>query len=131
MLKRIGVPTDQFTLDDGSGLSRENRLSAHALCEVLKHKYHGRDRDVFLNSLAIAGEDGTLEDRFRNGLKGRVFGKSGYINGVSALSGYLKAKDGRHYAFSILMNGISTNWTAKQLQESIVKAIDDHAGDAQ
>jgi D-alanyl-D-alanine carboxypeptidase/D-alanyl-D-alanine-endopeptidase (penicillin-binding protein 4) len=127
MLKRIGVPTDQFNLDDGSGLSRENRLSAAALCAVLRHQYHARARDLFLSSLAVAGEDGTLEDRFKTHLRGRVFAKSGFINGVSALSGYVKAKDGRHYAFAILMNGVGSNFTAKQLQEAIVKAIDDNA----
>ena len=127
MLKRIGVPSDEFALDDGSGLSRENRLSANALCSILKQQYHGRDRDVFLSSLALAAEDGTLEDRFRNHLRGRVHAKSGFINGVSALSGYVKARDGRHYAFSVLMNNVTSNFTAKQIQEAIVKAIDDNA----
>ena len=71
------------------------------------------------------GGDGTLEKRFRDSdLRGRVFGKSGYVNGVSSLSGYVKAKDGQWYAFSILMNGVSDIATCKQIQERIVKAID-------
>jgi D-alanyl-D-alanine carboxypeptidase/D-alanyl-D-alanine-endopeptidase (penicillin-binding protein 4) len=136
LLRRIGVPGDQFTLDDGSGLSRENRLSAGALCRLLEHQYHGRNREVFLSSLAIGGQDGTLEDRFRGPLAGRVLAKSGYINGVSALSGYLRKgptaadEEPQWYAFSILMNGITANWKAKELQEGIVKAIDDNAATA-
>jgi D-alanyl-D-alanine carboxypeptidase len=62
-------------------------------------------------------------------LHDRVFGKSGYVNSVSALSGYLKAQDGRWYAFSILMNDLAggTNNTAKEVQERIVGANDENA----
>ena len=88
----------------------------------------GRNRDAFIHSLAVAGEDGTFEKRFRNNnLRGRVFGKSGYIAGVSCLSGYVKTESGQWFAFSILMNGITDNGTAKALQERIVAAIDDNA----
>jgi len=128
-LKRIGVPEAEFHLDDGCGLSRENTVSAATILAVLTHDYHGKDREVFLNSLAVAGADGTFEKRFKNNLKGRVFGKSGYVSGVSALSGYLHARDDRWYAFSILMNNLpeGTNNTAKALQEKIVAAIDENA----
>ena len=71
--------------------------------------------------------DGTLDDRFRGtDLRGRVIGKSGFVNGVSCLSGFLHAKDGQAYAFSILMNGIpdKSNSGAKFLQERIVRAVD-------
>jgi D-alanyl-D-alanine carboxypeptidase len=55
-----------------------------------------------------------------------VFGKSGFVEGVSTLSGYLKAKDDRWYAFSILVNGIPrlSNGQVKALQERIVRAVD-------
>ena len=79
-------------------------------------------------SLSIAGVDGTLEDRFKGSdLRGRVTGKSGFVNGVRSLSGFLKARDGQYYAFSILMNKIPDDPTAKILQEKIVKAVDSHA----
>jgi D-alanyl-D-alanine carboxypeptidase/D-alanyl-D-alanine-endopeptidase (penicillin-binding protein 4) len=81
----------------------------------------------FLSSLAVAGVDGTLDDRFRGSdIRGRLFGKSGFVEGVSSLSGYLHARDGGWYAFSILMNGIPhlSNSEIKPLQEKIVKAVD-------
>ena len=56
-----------------------------------------------------------------------VTGKSGYINGVRSLSGYLRTKDGQFYAFSILMNKVSDAAEIKALQEKIVKAVDTHA----
>ena len=126
-LKRTGVTDDQFKLDDGSGLSRENAISPDAILKILAHNFQSSHRDAFMSSLAVAGEDGTFERRFKNNLKGRVFGKSGYIAGVSALSGYVKTEDGKWFAFSILMNDITDNVTAKTLQERIVAAIDENA----
>ena len=63
--------------------------------------------------------------RFLDDLRGRVFAKSGFVNNVSCLSGYLKTRDDQWYAFSILIN--SVGYGAKQLQEKIVKAIDVNA----
>ena len=128
-LQAIGVEPSQFRLDDGCGLSRENAVSADALLKVLTHNYHGPNRDAFIRSLAVAGADGTFENRFKSDLKGRVFGKSGYINNVSALSGFVRTQSDRWYAFSILMNNLpgGTNPTAKRMQERIVAAIDDNA----
>jgi D-alanyl-D-alanine carboxypeptidase/D-alanyl-D-alanine-endopeptidase (penicillin-binding protein 4) len=126
-LKSLNIGDSEFKLDDGCGLSKENRISANALTRVLAHNFQGDYWPVFLNSLAVAGVDGTLDDRFvGTDLKGRVFAKSGYVAGVSSLSGYLKTNDGRWYAFSILFNGIprGTNSTAKVIQERIVRAID-------
>jgi D-alanyl-D-alanine carboxypeptidase/D-alanyl-D-alanine-endopeptidase (penicillin-binding protein 4) len=126
-LKRVGIAEEQFKLDDGSGLSRENAISPDAMLKILAHNFQSPHRETFVNSLAVAGADGTFEKRFKNNLKGRVFGKSGYIAGVSALSGYVKTEDGKWFAFSILMNGITNNVTAKTLQERIVAAIDENA----
>jgi D-alanyl-D-alanine carboxypeptidase/D-alanyl-D-alanine-endopeptidase (penicillin-binding protein 4) len=128
-LARIGVRPSEFHLDDGSGLSRENNVSANTIVTVLAHNFAGKNREVFLSSLAVPGEEGTFKRRFSGKLHDRVFGKSGYVNSVSALSGYLKASDGRWYAFSILMNNLpaGTNNTAKEVQERIVGTIDSNS----
>jgi D-alanyl-D-alanine carboxypeptidase/D-alanyl-D-alanine-endopeptidase (penicillin-binding protein 4) len=129
-LKSIGVLETHFHLDDGCGLSRENTVSADAIVKVLSHNFLGKNREIFLSSLAVPGEEGTFKNRFKGKLHDRVFGKSGYVNSVSALSGYLKAKDEKWYAFSILMNNLpaGTNNVAKEIQERIVTAIDENAG---
>jgi D-alanyl-D-alanine carboxypeptidase len=65
--------------------------------------------------------------RFANtDLRGRVLGKSGFVNGVSGLTGFVHAKDGNWYCFSILMNGIpnGSNAIAKNLQERVIEALD-------
>lgn len=126
-LTRIGVSKDQFKLDDGCGLSKENLISASAVAQVLVHNYFSPDAKVFLDSLSVAGQDGTLNDRFAGTtLRGRVLGKTGTVNGVSCLSGYLNAQDGHRYAFSILMNK-SYAGAGKPAQEHIVAAIDNDA----
>ena len=130
-LTKAGVPESEFRLDDGSGLSKQNHITPHALVRVLSYDYYSKNHDVLLNSLAVAGVDGTLEERFKGtDLRHRVIGKSGFVEGVSCLSGFLKTKDNQWYAFSIMMNGIpyKSNSLAKSLQEKIVRSIDNHAG---
>jgi D-alanyl-D-alanine carboxypeptidase/D-alanyl-D-alanine-endopeptidase (penicillin-binding protein 4) len=127
-LRSVGAADDEFHLDDGCGLSRENVISPRALAKVLSHEFHSKNKEAYFVSLSVAGVDGTLDDRFKGSdLRGRVVGKSGFVNGVRSLSGYLRAKDGAQYAFSILMNHIPDDPTIKILQEKIVKAVDAHA----
>jgi serine-type D-Ala-D-Ala carboxypeptidase/endopeptidase (penicillin-binding protein 4) len=126
-LKRIGAREEQFDIADGSGLARANTVSPQTLVQVLVHSYHQSSREMYVNSLAVGGGDGTLRNRFQNmEASGRVYAKSGFISGVTALSGYLEGKDGQWYAFSIMMNGIApgTNATMRNLQDRIVNAVD-------
>lgn len=126
-LTSLGVHPDQFVLDDGSGLSRNNRVSPDLIVRLLRHQFHGPNRDLFLSTLSVGGMDGTLENRFTNTpLKNRVFAKSGFIDGVSSLSGYVQTTDNQWYAFSVLFNGIGkgTNATAKKIQEKIVLSLE-------
>ncbi len=124
-LQKVGVSAAEFTFDDGCGLSRKNSVSSNALARVLAYDFASANHDTFTASLSVAGVDGTLDNRFRDSdLRGRVLAKSGFISGVSCLSGLLKAKDNHWYAFSIMMNGVGDIATCKQLQEKIVKAVD-------
>jgi D-alanyl-D-alanine carboxypeptidase/D-alanyl-D-alanine-endopeptidase (penicillin-binding protein 4) len=125
-LRGIGVSADEFSLRDGSGMSRNNLISPNAMVKVLEREFHG-NRKVFIDSLAIAGVDGTFSDRFAGTtLKGRVFGKSGYIAGVRSTSGFLQARDNNWYAFSILINRlpVGSDGNAKPIQDKIIQAID-------
>ncbi|HEV2295163.1 MAG TPA: D-alanyl-D-alanine carboxypeptidase/D-alanyl-D-alanine-endopeptidase [Tepidisphaeraceae bacterium] len=126
-VRSCGVTEEQFRLDDGCGLSKENAISAEAIVRVLAREFGGKNRQMFLDSLSVSGADGTLKDRFAASvLSGRVFAKSGYVNYVGTLSGYVNTTDGSWYAFSILMNEVPfrTNNKAKELQERIVNAIE-------
>lgn len=91
---------------DGSGLSKRNLLSAHSLINVLIFMDHqfGEGHD-FITSLPIGGADGTLKKRFTNeSITRSLRGKTGYLNSVATLSGYLENVDGKHFAFALLIN---------------------------
>lgn len=108
---------------DGSGLTSTNRSSPADVVKMLtrvRQQSFGRD---FVDSLAIAGRDGTLADRMRgSAAEGNCHAKTGTITGVSALSGY--CFNGKHkYAFSILMNGVTDLSAAHRGQDRIAALI--------
>lgn len=114
---------------DGSGLSRDNRIAAATMTAWLDTFHRDALRGpIFIDSLADGGVSGTLESRFGNvDLHGTtVQAKSGYINYVSCLSGYVTAPDGRRRTFSILVNDLTEPGfvgKAKKLQEQILSAV--------
>ena len=80
-------------------------------------------REQFIDSLAIAGQDGTLKDRMRRGTaRARCRGKTGTLSNVSALSGYCEALSGDTYAYSILMNYVYPPG-ARRLQDAMLQAL--------
>jgi D-alanyl-D-alanine carboxypeptidase/D-alanyl-D-alanine-endopeptidase (penicillin-binding protein 4) len=121
-LEEAGVPLVGVRLADGSGLSRLDRLTAATLVAVLEAGLaQGELRDAFLASLAVAGVDGTLEDRLeRRPARGQVIAKTGTTGISSALSGFVRDR----YVFAILQNGrpISTYW-ARLAQDRFALAL--------
>jgi serine-type D-Ala-D-Ala carboxypeptidase/endopeptidase (penicillin-binding protein 4) len=111
------------SLVDGSGLARGNRASPASIVRLLAAMYRRDDFDPFVDSLPIAGQDGTLFDRMRRGAaKFRCRGKTGTLSNVSALSGYCEARTGDNYAYSILRNGVYPTG-ARRLQDRMLQAI--------
>lgn len=114
---------------DGSGMSRDNRIAPATLTRWLDvMQRDARASDLFLASLATPGT-GTLQKRFRAaGPVNLLQAKSGYLEGVVALSGYLTHRDSGHrVAFSVLVNGVTPGEgtiAARKLQEDIALAID-------
>jgi D-alanyl-D-alanine carboxypeptidase/D-alanyl-D-alanine-endopeptidase (penicillin-binding protein 4) len=124
-LRGLGVDEREFVIADGSGLSRDNRLSANALTRVLMHLATGPDWEFYRSSLAVGGLDGTIENHFwETKYRGRVQAKSGYIQAVRALSGVVRTDSG-DYIFSILANRAGNG--ARGAIDSAVKAIVDWA----
>jgi D-alanyl-D-alanine carboxypeptidase/D-alanyl-D-alanine-endopeptidase (penicillin-binding protein 4) len=106
-LERLGVSSAGLVQVDGSGLSRANRVTAAQMTALLEAVLSGPSgsAEAFVQSLALAGETGTLEDRMQDEpARGRVRGKTGFIDGTSALSGVAHALSGRTLVFSILVN---------------------------
>jgi D-alanyl-D-alanine carboxypeptidase/D-alanyl-D-alanine-endopeptidase (penicillin-binding protein 4) len=118
--RRLGA---RARLADGSGLSRGNRASPGQVVRLLRAIVDEESHDAFVNSLPVAGRDGTLYDRMRRGpARRRCRAKTGTLSDVSALSGYCEARSGDTYAFSILMNGVYTPG-ARRLQDRMLQAI--------
>ena len=87
-LVSLGADAGSFNIDDGSGLSSQNKLSAGIIVRVLADAYSSDLWPVFKDTLAAGGIDGTLKKYFyQNKYRGKVFAKTGYINSVRALSG--------------------------------------------
>jgi D-alanyl-D-alanine carboxypeptidase/D-alanyl-D-alanine-endopeptidase (penicillin-binding protein 4) len=100
-LTSVGV---EATLADGCGLSRSNRCTAEGLVTLLTWWQKHRHFKVWRDSLAVSGtEPGTLRRRMTS-IKGKVQAKTGHINGVACLSGYLDTDGGDTIVFSILVN---------------------------
>ncbi len=120
-LTELGLDESQFYIDDGSGLSRQNELTARTLTTVLRHLYKSSNWDLYSDSLSVGGIDGTLDGHFRQDkYKGRIRGKTGYIAGVKSLSGICYTDKGK-YIFSILGN----NGPSRSAINSIAQAIID------
>lgn len=119
-LAEAGVPADEYTIHDGSGLARLNLVTPGAVVQLLKHMYAGPQRENFLSILPVGGLDGTLNSRFPNpALAGRIHAKTGSLTHVSALSGYAQRANGDWMAFSILVNNF--NGGASEIHELMDK----------
>lgn len=129
LARAYAIPPDRLIVCDGGGLSRDNRVAASAVTALLAGAAIRRDALVFLTSLSIGGVDGTLEHRLTTPpCKGRVLAKTGYIAGVSSLSGYI-LDDSRRVtiAFAILINRLPGDRLsqARGLQDSICRVLID------
>lgn len=106
-LKSLGLDPSRFHLVDGSGRSRNNRASAGAYIDFLQALARWDKFEAFEPTLAVPGSyDGSLRHRMLSeATRGKVFAKTGYIQGVVTLCGYVTAQSGQKYVFSILING--------------------------
>ncbi|MCX7833384.1 MAG: D-alanyl-D-alanine carboxypeptidase/D-alanyl-D-alanine-endopeptidase [Ignavibacteria bacterium] len=110
----IGISRDSYEILEGSGLTRYNMVTSGAITKLLKYMYDQIDIfDTFLNSLAIAGVDGTLANRMKNTeAEHNVYAKTGTLNYVSTLAGYAISRDNELMIFYIAMNGFKKDKTA-------------------
>jgi D-alanyl-D-alanine carboxypeptidase/D-alanyl-D-alanine-endopeptidase (penicillin-binding protein 4) len=94
-----------IALQDGSGLSRQNLVTPAATVDLLRYMYQHPQRQVFLNSLPVAGIDGTLQSRMRGTpAQDNLRAKTGSIRYMSALSGYVTTARGERLVFSLMAN---------------------------
>lgn len=106
-LQEIGVAPGSVLMHDGSGLSRHDLITPNAVVQLYSYMSRSRMATAWRESLTIAGVDGTLANRFK-GTRGEnnVRGKTGTIDQVSSLSGYMTTAAGERLAFSLVTNNL-------------------------
>ena len=132
-LDKIGINVRDFVVADGSGLSRENRLTPHGITVLLRAMWHHEDSETqraFVRSLPVGGRTGTLERRYASGdARGNVRAKTGYIRRVRTLSGYVTTTTGRTVAFSLMCNGYTVRTRrVNRAQDAVVELLADYEG---
>ena len=121
LTSEVGLDPAEFNISDGSGLSRHNVITPRAIAKLLYWADQQPTKDLWHHCMAKPGEEGTLENR----LVGITFeGKTGTMEMICALSGYLHLSDGRVLSVSILVNdyAISTAET-RGLMDSFLKNL--------
>lgn len=119
----IGM-TNNTVIIDGSGHSRYNLVSPVQITRLLNYAYNNpKIATDFIQALPVAGTDGTLKYRM-NEIRGRVKAKTGTLDNVSSLSGYIKTNRGHTVIFSIIVNGVAPPLTKyRHLQDNICQYL--------
>ena len=121
-LKTRGLVLPELVIGNGSGLSREARISASSMSRVLVGAHKSRYGPEFLTSLSLGGLDGTLEKRFR-GIDdpSRIRMKTGTLRDVSSIAGYVTGTSGNVYAVVVFVNHPGAQYgLGEQIQSTIV-----------
>ncbi len=120
--EEIGIPGSGFKLFDGSGLSRMNLLSPIAIIRLLNYIAAQKDFNQFLETLARPNEIGTLKNRLRGtNVEKRIWAKTGSMNFVNNIAGYVKTTEGELISFTICFNNFTTpSSTIRNIQDLIL-----------
>ena len=113
------IDNENIRLSDGCGLSRENFLTPRFQTALLRFLLRRPYFNLFLDTLAVSGTDGTLSSRLSSeSVKGAIRAKTGSLNGVATLSGYIATQSGKNLVFSIFANRVTST-------EAVRKTIDE------
>ena len=122
-LTQAGIASDQYVFYDGSGLSRQNLVTPHAIVQFCATHQHSRGARLTNRACRWPGVDGSLSERLEGSrLEKRVLAKTGSLGGVKTLSGYATTDSGQTIAFSILSNNL--NVPAKRVTDTIDGIVD-------
>jgi D-alanyl-D-alanine carboxypeptidase/D-alanyl-D-alanine-endopeptidase (penicillin-binding protein 4) len=123
-LTQIGVAPDAVIQWDGSGLSRHNLITPASNIQLYSYMARSPNAQAWRDSLTIGGVDGTLRNRFvGTAAANNVRGKTGTIDQVSALTGYVTTAAGEQLVFSIIVNGVNTGSIRTATMDEIVVSL--------
>jgi D-alanyl-D-alanine carboxypeptidase/D-alanyl-D-alanine-endopeptidase (penicillin-binding protein 4) len=103
--RQVGILHGETYFSDGSGLSREDLVAPRAAVKLLLYMAHSPHFQAYFDSLPVSGIDGTLAHRFSDDdVKGKIHAKTGSVEHVNTLSGYMDLPSGKRLVFSIMTN---------------------------
>jgi len=112
-------------INNGSGLSRTSKITAQSLANLLKHGAENYGQR-WMNTLSIAGIDGTIKRRFANSnVFGRAWMKTGTIKGVANIAGYVEGISGQQYVVVVLVNDKFSAKYGRKLANTIIEWVSD------
>ncbi len=121
--RQRGFNTKGFFIDNGSGLSRHGRIPASLISSILNAAWVDASMPEFVSSFSIPGVDGTLENRFTHSpANARAHLKTGYLEGVRSIAGYLHLSNGHTLSIVFIMNGDALTKNPETL-EHIVESL--------
>jgi serine-type D-Ala-D-Ala carboxypeptidase/endopeptidase (penicillin-binding protein 4) len=120
-LTQLGINPNTYKLADGSGLSRHNLISPEALVQTLRLMANSPLASIYRASLPVAGESGTLKNRFLTPNRVILQAKTGTLSGVSVLSGYLEVPNYEPLVFSIMVN--QSDLSASKVRSAIDEIV--------
>ena len=119
----LGLPAEDIVIENGAGLSRIERMSAAQLGSMLVNAYYSPTMPELMASLPILAIDGTMRNRLKNTLmQGRGHFKTGSINGVFSLAGYLLSQNGQRYVVVFMANDPNASLT-KPAQDALLEWV--------
>ncbi len=124
-LQDQGLDATGLFLDNGSGLSRQTRISADSMAQMLIAAWHHPYMPEFISSMPLSGMDGTLRNRFRNtSLAGRMHAKTGRLDHVYSLAGYVQANSGKRYVVVVMQNDNDVHrGPGRELQDALLRWV--------
>lgn len=127
VLRERGIDTRGLVLANSAGLSREGRITARQLGAVLGAAWNSPYMPEYASSLALAGLDGTMRNRFRNSpATGRMHIKTGRLDDVSAVAGYVTAASGQRFIAVVLVNSPEAHrGPGEELQDALLQWVHD------
>jgi D-alanyl-D-alanine carboxypeptidase/D-alanyl-D-alanine-endopeptidase (penicillin-binding protein 4) len=130
-LLEVGIQPDSVIQYDGSGLSRHDLITPSSAVQLYTYMSKSRYANVWREVLTIGGIDGTLQNRFKGtAAAGNVRGKTGTIDQVSSLSGYVNSATGEKFVFSVIVNGVNNSRLRQSAIDDIVLAVANFNGSA-
>ncbi len=97
-----GFDLSGVDIDNGSGLSRSTHITVLQMAKILSVAYHSRFAPEYLASFPLAGMDGTLRSRMKNSPAGAIRLKTGHLDGVSGVAGYVTACFGQNFCTCLI-----------------------------